>query len=289
MKSSEHQNITLFFSTQNVGRPIHYEAVSGGSINNAYRIQSTAGTFFLKTNDATRFSGMFEAEVRGLKLLRESAFTVPKPIAADNIGNTQFLLMEWVEQGAPSADFWDGFGQKLAQLHSITADSFGLNHDNYIGSLPQRNTETLSWPEFYRNNRLLPQIELAAKNNRLTPRMKQGFNALFHELESLFPTEKPSLVHGDLWSGNLMVAEDGSPCIFDPAVYYGHREMDLAMMALFGGFGTAWETAYSRVCPLEKGWRGRIEIGQLYPLMVHVNLFGGGYAYDVERILARFL
>jgi len=132
-------------------------------------------------------------------------------------------------------------------------------------------------------------MRLAEKSGSLSSKMKAGFNALFNQLEEIYPTEKPALLHGDLWSGNMMVAANGSPCIFDPAVYYGHREMDLAMMALFGGYGDSWIDAYNEVYPLENGWQERIEIGQLYPLMVHVNLFGGSYARSVESILQKFL
>ena len=177
----------------------------------------------------------------------------------------------------------------LAELHLQSSERFGLDHDNYIGSLPQQNSEHDSWVEFYRDERLISQMKLAEMGGRLTSKMKQGFDSLFLELENLFPNEKPSLLHGDLWSGNMMVAEDGSPSIFDPAVYYGHREMDLAMMALFGGFGDSWVSAYNELYPLEADWQERIPLGQLYPLMVHVNLFGGGYAGSVERILHQFI
>jgi fructosamine-3-kinase len=271
-----------------VGDLISKRSVSGGSINDAFEIETSSGKFFLKINSASRFPNMFEAEKRGLELLAQSSFLVPKPLKVGVAGDTQFILMEWIEKGAPKEGFWDQFGRSLAKLHSITSKQFGLDHDNYIGSLPQCNSEHGNWAGFYREDRLVPQMKLAEKNGRLTSQMKNGFEGLFRSLENIFPNENPSLLHGDLWSGNMMVAANGTPCIFDPAVYYGHREMDLAMMALFGGFGDAWVDAYNEVYTLESGWRERIPLGQLYPLMVHVNLFGGGYTSSVERILYQF-
>lgn len=282
-------NLREFLENQNVGGLHSIQSVSGGSINDAYKLETSSGTFFLKTNSASRFPKMFEAETQGLKLLSASEFTIPKPITTATLENDQFILMEWIEKGVPKEKFWDEFGRSLAKLHSLSNQHFGLDHNNYIGSLPQSNSENETWADFYRSKRLLPQMKLAENNGRLTSGMKRGFDALFQELENIFPKEKPSLVHGDLWSGNMMVAANGSPCIFDPAVYYCNRETDLAMMALFGGFGDSWVEAYNEVYPLENGWRDRIPIGQLYPLMVHVNLFDGGYGSDVESILRKFV
>lgn len=271
-----------------MGSLLGSKSISGGSINDAFRIETAEGEFFLKLNSASRFPNMFEAEKCGLDLLSLSSFEVPKALGVGTHGNTQFILMDWVEQGTPNSEFWNEFGRCLAKLHLVSSVHFGLDHDNYIGSVPQKNTERKNWAEFYREERLIPQMKLANRQGKLTSKMKSGFDGLFKELENIFPIEKPSLVHGDLWSGNMMVTAAGSPSIFDPAVYYGHREMDLAMMALFGGFGNKWVDAYNEVYPLESGWRARIDIGQLYPLMVHVNLFGGGYGSDVERIVKKF-
>ena len=271
-----------------IGTLLSTRTISGGSINDSFRVETTEGEFFLKLNSASRLPNMFEAEKRGLELLGQSSFIVPKPLGVGTHGDTQFILMQWVEKGAPEDGFWNEFGRSLAELHLLSSVNFGLNHDNYIGSLNQKNSEHENWADFYRDERLIPQMNLADKQGRLSQRMRVGFETLFLELESLFPVEKPSLLHGDLWSGNMMVTADGSPSIFDPAVYFGHREMDLAMMALFGGFGNGWIDAYNEVYPLESGWRERIPIGQLYPLMIHVNLFGGGYVTDVLHALKQF-
>lgn len=289
MNTSAQSELDLFLESENMGDAQSVRAVSGGSINDAYRLETSEGTFFLKMNHSSRYPNMFDAEKRGLELLCLSAFKIPRPIATATVGDYQFMLMEWIEKGVPKRDFWTEFGRGLAALHSISGQAFGLDHDNYIGSLPQNNSECQNWSDFYREERLIPQMNLAKSQGRLTTGMKIGFDGLFEKLETIFPVEKPSLIHGDLWSGNLMVADSGSPSIFDPAVYFGHREMDLAMMALFGGFGNDWVDVYNEVYPLENGWRERIPIGQLYPLMVHVNLFGGGYGRDVESILKRFV
>lgn len=271
-----------------IGTLLSTRTISGGSINDAFQIETTEGKFFLKLNSASRFPNMFEAEKRGLELLGQTSFIVPKPLAVGTHVDTQFIITEWVEQGAPEDGFWNEFGRSLAELHLLSSENFGLNHDNYIGSLNQKNSEHENWAEFYRDERLILQMNLAEESCQLSSGMKSGFENLFQKLDAIFPTEKPSLLHGDLWSGNMMATADGSPCIFDPAVYFGHREMDLAMMALFGGFGDAWVDAYNEVYPLESGWRERIPIGQLYPLMVHVNLFGGGYVTDVMHALNQF-
>ena len=273
----------------NLGNLKKASHVSGGSINEAFKVETLTETFFLKLNEASRFPKMFETERNGLLLLSESDFTVPKPIAIGEHGDHQFIIMQWIEKGNGKSDFWQQFGRSLAQLHKTDSDNFGLEHDNYIGSLQQSNTPHKTWSDFYREQRLRPQVQLASKNGSLSHTMRHGFNALFNRLDEIYPTEKPALVHGDLWGGNLMPALNGTPCIYDPAVYFGHREMDLAMMALFGGFGVDWVDAYNEVYPLENGWRDRLVIGQLYPLMVHVNLFGTSYTRSVETILQKFL
>ena len=262
--------------------------VSGGSINETFRVETDQGILFVKLNDSSRFPNMFEAESAGLKILSKSSFRVPKPVLSGIQGKQQFLILDWIEQGNPSLHFWDGFGKCLAQMHTISEEKFGLDASNYIGSLEQSNKKHENWADFYRDERLIPQMKLAEKAGLLSNRMKLGFKALFNELYNIYPTEKPSLLHGDLWSGNMMVDSEGFPTIFDPAVYFGHREMDLAMMALFGGFGDSWIDAYNEIYPLEPDWQQRIPIGSLYPLMVHVNLFGNSYVRSVETILQKF-
>lgn len=283
-----HDEFLQLLRRRGLGELLGISTVSGGSINEAYQLEMAPGNFFLKTNRADLFPNMFEAEANGLELLSKSAFKIPEPLLITESDGEQYLVMEWIEKGSTKPDFWDEFGRCLAGLHTISSKDFGLDRNNYIGSLHQSNTEHGTWADLYREERLIPQMKMAEANGNLTSTMKGGFDTLFRELENIYPIEKPSLIHGDLWSGNMMVAANGTPCIYDPAVYYGHREMDLGMMALFGGFGSEWIDAYNEVYPLESGWQERIPIGQLYPLMVHVNLFGGGYGRSVEAILQRF-
>ena len=172
-----------------IGSLIATKSVSGGSINDAFQVETNKGEFFLKLNSFSRFPGMFEAENRGLELLSQSSFTIPKPLQSGTQGGTQFFLMEWMEQGIPKEGFWDEFGRALGELHLISSEHFGLDHDNYIGSLRQRNGERKTWDEFYRDERLIPQLNLAQSGGKSTAKMQRGFEALFVEMENLFPKE----------------------------------------------------------------------------------------------------
>lgn len=279
--------IQSIIETHDLGALRNILPVSGGSINETFRVETDQGVLFVKLNDSSRFPNMFEAERTGLKILSKSSFRVPKPVLSGIKDKEQFLILDWIREGNPNDNFWNDFGICLAQMHTISNEKFGLDASNYIGSLKQSNKKRENWTDFYRDERLLPQMKLAEKSGLLSNRMKLGFDTLFNELHNIYPTEKSSLLHGDLWSGNMMVDSEGFPTIFDPAVYFGHREMDLAMMALFGGFGHGWIESYNEIYSLEPGWQQRIPIGQLYPLMVHVNLFGGSYVRSVETILQK--
>jgi fructosamine-3-kinase len=264
-------------------------SIGGGCINQAYLLETSHEQYFIKLNDAVAYPGMFEAEVLGLQLLSDAgAIRVPKPIAAGNEKGLAFLLLEYVPEGKRASDFWGDFGRSLAQLHRNTHEFFGLDHDNYIGSLPQSNRKEASWGAFLVTQRFEPQLKRAYDSGYVTASIQRSFHSLFNKLEELIPTEVPALIHGDLWSGNFMVTQQGNACIYDPAVYYGHREMDLAMSLLFGGFAPEFYGAYQEAFPMEANWRERMELGKLYPLLVHVNLFGEGYLGEVRSILGRF-
>ena len=261
----------------------------GGDINEAALLKTTEGIFFVKWNDANRFPKMFEKEALGLSLLRETGeITIPKPLHHDEIRGKGFLLMEAVITGTPPEHFWFRFGNKLAELHKHSNDNFGLNYQNYIGSLMQQNKQMSSWADFFVTQRLEPQLQLARDNNKADAGLSRKFNLLFSKLDNLFPKEPPALLHGDLWSGNYMVDNRGEAVLIDPAVYYGHREMDIAMTRLFGGFNDEFYSAYHSNNPLESGWEERVNLCNLYPLMVHVNLFGDSYLHQVEDVLKRF-
>ena len=263
--------------------------MGGGSINDAWRLETDAGRFFLKTNSADSFPSMFEAEADGLQRLREAGpLRVPEVIAHGEDHDDSFLLLEWVESGTRKPGFWAGFGRGLAQLHRHTQKHFGLERDNYIGSLVQRNTAASDWPSFFIHQRLEPQLKMARDRKRVEAGMAFRFERLFHQLDKLFPAEPPALLHGDLWTGNFLCDSNSRPVLIDPAVYYGHREMDMAMTRLFGGFDVDLYAAYHAEWPLEQRWEERVDLCNLYPLLVHVNLFGGGYVAQVEAVLKRF-
>lgn len=265
-------------------------AVGGGSINAAYRLSYAGKSFFLKYNNASHFPKMFEKEALGLKLLSESqSLRIPQIIGHSSKGQTSFLLLEYIEQGQTDKQFWENFGHGLARLHRNSHPTFGLNHSNFIGSLDQFNTSETSWADFFIRQRLQPQIELAKRNALLSTKMLTDFEKLFMLLPSLFPEEAPALLHGDLWSGNFLCSQSGEAVLIDPAVYYGHREMDIGMSKLFGGFHPRFYEAYNAAWPLEKGWKQRIDLCNLYPLLVHVNLFGGGYVGQLESCLTKYL
>lgn len=268
----------------------NWESVAGGSINHSYRVHSGNKHLFIKVNNANAFPNMFQAEAKGLKLLRQhSLFHIPELIATGEAGNEAYLAMEWLEKGTPGKNFWDDFAADLARLHRNNHDKFGLDHDNYIGSLAQQNKQHESWAEFYITMRLEPQLRLATEKGLAGITIIRAFDRLFNRLEDLFPQEPPALLHGDLWRGNFMCHQSGKATIFDPAVYYGHREMDLAMTRLFGGFEAEFYEHYHRHFPLENDWEERIPLGQLYPLLVHVNLFGAGYLSQLKSCLRPFV
>ncbi len=263
--------------------------IGGGSINSALKVETNKGIFFVKHNSKHLYPAMFEKEALGLKLLHESgAIEVPEVITFDDVGDDSFLVLKFIKSGNKPTDFWDLFAKNLAALHKNTNKNFGFNHDNYIGSLKQFNDWENTWSDFFREQRLEVQLKMARDSALLNSSIVSAFERFYKRLDEIFPNEQPSLVHGDLWGGNFMVGEKGEPIIIDPAVYFGHREMDLAMSQLFGGFSSEFYTSYNKYFPLEKGWQKRMDYCNLYPLLVHVNLFGGGYAASVSSIISRF-
>jgi len=270
-------------------RVIGARPLSGGDINDAFEVRLADGReIFVKCNVSAP-NDMFVAEARGLAWLGDAkALRVPAVLAASGANDmTPFLALELIRPKARRDNFDERLGRGLAALHRHGAPAFGLDHDNYVGRLPQKNTFAVTWPEFYRVRRLGPQLKAAADAGLAPARLRREFERLFGQLESLCgPAEPPARLHGDLWGGNLITDDLGEPCLIDPAVYGGHREIDLAMMKLFGGFGPRVFAAYEESFPLADGNRDRVALYQLYPLMVHVNLFGAGYLPQVEAALA---
>lgn len=264
-------------------------AVGGGCINEAAKLETDQGNFFIKYNLADKYPHMFACEAEGLNALRATnTIHIPEVILTAEAGSHAYLILEFVEPGPAAKDFWQDFAQLLAALHRNSRETFGFTADNYIGSLPQANNAEKDLYSFLINRRLLPPLKAARDAQMLGSTHVSAFENLFNQLPSIIPAEKPALIHGDLWSGNFMVNHEGKACIFDPAVSYSHREADIAMTQLFGGFAPEFYTAYNAAFPMEPGWQQRIDIFNLYPLLVHVNLFGSAYVHDVARIITPF-
>ena len=261
--------------------------VGGGCINAAWRLDTDAGRFFVKLNTAAG-AEMFAAEAAGLAALGAGgAVRVPRPLAHGTAGARAFLLLEHLELGPGDRTSAARLGHALAALHAVTAPAFGWTRDNTLGSTPQPNGWMDDWIAFWRERRLGHQLALAARRGH---RFRDG-ERLLARLDALLAghAPAPSLLHGDLWGGNWAALPDGTPVLFDPAVYHGDREADLAMTELFGGFDPAFLAAYREAAPLDDGYPLRRELYNLYHVLNHVNLFGGGYVGQAERGIARLL
>ena len=263
--------------------------VLGGSINRTAKLTTDRGEYFLKWNKNAP-DDFFEREAEGLKALRNAVHSLIIPtvemVGQTDDSETGFLLMEYIEESRSGDSFQ--FGSELARLHQNTANQFGFHSDNYIGSLPQSNRMHSNWIEFFISERIEPQLAMATESGKLSSSIRRNWNRLSSRLNELFPACKPSLLHGDLWSGNYLFNKSGKAVIIDPAVYYGHPEMDLAFSTLFGGFTYDFYEGYESISPLENGFDNRVPIFNLYPLLVHVNLFGGSYVDQVKTILQKY-
>jgi fructosamine-3-kinase len=266
-----------------------YKPVDGGDTSNAYCVQTTQAKYFLKIHSHSNAPGIFKLEAEGLEALRSTRLLhVPMVVRHGRCGIKQYLLLEWLNQGACGAKCWENFGSRLAALHQQPASFFGWHKDNYIGSLPQINTPASSWSVFYATRRLLPLVRSIYDARLFSGRDLKHAEALCNKLDEVFPNEPPALLHGDLWSGNYLITRDGQVAVFDAAVYFGHREIDLAMTRLFRGFPPSFYNAYQQVYPLQTGWEERLQVSQLYPLLVHALLFGGEYVQQAKKCMHRF-
>jgi protein-ribulosamine 3-kinase len=268
--------------------PKRIQSQGGGCINQAYRLCYETQCYFVKLNQASGLD-MFEAEAEGLReLSRPRAIRVPEPICSGTSGSHSYLVLESLELSGRCDPVL--LGQQLASLHLETRDRFGWYRDNTIGSTPQLNQQDTDWLRFWREQRLGYQLELAAENGIGPSTVEQG-RRLMEELPRFFAdyTPRASLLHGDLWSGNVGGDSKGNPVIFDPAVYFGDHETDLAMTELFGGFGERFFAAYHEIFPIDPGYTRRKTLYNLYHILNHFNLFGGGYGHQAEAMISRLL
>ena len=257
--------------------------VAGGDINYAQKVETEDGkVYFVKYNNSPSAEAIISSEIKGLQLLAHHAVNVPQVYAYHHQQEYAYVLMEWV---APGLRDNHTLAQALVKIHKITAENFGLDHDNYIGTLPQRNTNYHNFSEYYISTSIEPQVRLSYD---LGLRLQVNLDLFQQVLSDLIPIEQPALLHGDLWSGNLIDSEKG-PIFIDPSVSYGHREMDLAMMRLFGGFDNEVFGMYNELFPLHKNWTSRADLFQLYYLLVHLNIFGRQYLGSVKQILEKYL
>lgn len=267
-------------------------AVGYGDINASFAIDTTDGRFFLKANSAAQYPQMFTREAEGLQALAQaSQLKVPRVIATGVFNEQQYLLLEWLEKAKPQKGFWNVFAHALCELHSRTQPQFGWSSSNYIGSVVQYNQLKQTWAEFYATQRIMPLVEQLFNNKSLSINDVHATEKLCLNIVNIFPDEAPALLHGDLWAGNLMAVHSMSaganniPAVFDPAVYFGHREMDIGMTILFGGYDLQFYNLYNEIFPLEKDWNKRVPLTHLYPLLVHAVLFGGSYVVRCRNIL----
>ncbi len=263
-------------------------SVAGGSINQSFQLDIGHFGFFVKMNSRSRYPNMFELEMDGLEVIQSTnTISTPNIVNLFYDDDRAMLVMEFIREGQKPENYWSEFGQRLARMHKQTHVEFGYSKDNYIGSLDQINDYRTSWSDFFVEMRIEPQLRLAERY--FTASERDAFQRLFYRLEKLIPAEPPALLHGDLWGGNYLTKEDGEPVLIDPAVYYGHREMDISMMHLFGGFSTEVFRHYNAYYPLETGWEDRIDLHNIYPLLVHLNLFGASYLGSIKNKLKKYI
>ncbi len=263
-----------------------HRPVSGGCINQGYAVSDGERTYFVKLNEAAKVE-MFAAEALGLQeMAQTNTIRVPKPICWGVAKNSAYIVLEWLKLGTGTTNCWQEMGRNLAAMHRTTSASYGWEQNNTIGSTPQINHWTTDWVEFYASRRLGYQFQLAKRKGEHFPQQEQLLASL---PQLLLHQVQPSLVHGDLWGGNAACTEGGEPVIFDPATYYGDREVDIAMTELFGGFPAAFYHGYNEVFPLAPGYEQRKTLYNLYHILNHFNLFGGGYASQANRMISQIL
>lgn len=263
-------------------------SISGGCINQGHAVSNGTTTYFVKLNQASELA-MFEAEKAGLQQMQSTGtIRVPAPLCCGVEGGSAYLVLEWFQLGQGNSRSWEVMGQNLAALHQVAmVDKFGWMLNNTIGSTPQINTWTTDWAEFWAVHRLGYQFQVAQRHGGHFPKRDQLLAATSKLLADHKP--QPSLVHGDLWSGNAAITQSGEPVIFDPATYVGDREVDLAMTELFGGFPSEFYRGYNQIFPLDAGYQKRKPLYNLYHLLNHFNLFGGSYEAQANRIIAQLL
>jgi protein-ribulosamine 3-kinase len=271
-------------------RKLEFVPIAGGCINETASISWPGHQVFCKLNSASTFPGLFEAEKAGLEFIgSQQVIRVPSVIDSFETNGQQVLLLEWIDEGNRTEKFWTGFGQQLAALHQISSREFGFGHNNYMGSIPQSNEASAQWDRFFIDQRLKPLVRQCLDKRLLEKEHAIQFEKLYKVLTTVFDCEQhPALVHGDLWSGNFMCDKNEQAVLIDPAVYFGHPAADLGMTTLFGGFRAGFYEAYNYHSPFPKNHDEQWKVCNLYPLLIHLLLFGKSYLSQIETTLDAF-
>lgn len=291
-QSQEQYQFISAILTKHIGDGTHIDDLQffyGGNFNLAVRVKTGSAEYFIKWNQGEH-QGLFEAEAKNLQLIQKSGtIDVPGVLGTGTLDEKEYLMMDCIQSAEKSAYYWSDFGGKLAHLHQKHAGKgHGLDYDNFLGAAKQENTWCADGVQFFIQNRLKKQVDTAIYHRKISADMEEKFNLLYDKLPQLIPNESSALLHGDLWSGNAMVNAKGEITLVDPCCYFGLREAELAFTTMFGGFPTEFYEAYHHTFPIEKDFHNRIPLYNLYPLMVHVNLFGEGYLPAVTKILSSY-
>ncbi|PKR82179.1 hypothetical protein CW751_02270 [Brumimicrobium salinarum] len=270
-------------------RPEFLRQLHGGDINDVYLIKADQALWVVKQNVKHQYPKMLEKEFHAMEFLnKKSPLTTPLMHSHFSDEKYQYLLMEYIEEGRTTHDAQERLGIQLAQQHKISNSCYGWTEDNYIGSLKQINTQKSTWSDFYAEERILYLSKKAFDLKLLIQSDIKKLENFCSKLNEIIPVEKPALLHGDLWGGNYFISIKNDPVIYDPAIYFGHREMDIAMTKLFGGFSSAFYEGYQATFPLSHNWKDRMAFLQLYPNLVHLILFGTGYKPAIDSVIKQF-
>jgi fructosamine-3-kinase len=281
--------LELYFNTPVSNIKIH--TIGGGCINETFRVTvNNNRKFFVKQNKVSRYPRLLTAELTCLKYLQlHTSIITPQIIGFKEKKDLQVLMLEWIEPGTPDKTFWHNTGAALAALHQFTSETNGFFEDNYIGSLPQRNKQHTFWVDFFIEQRLIPQLEIARSNDLIPKSTLQLFDQLIIKLPGILTPEPASLLHGDFWNGNIMCDSQSNPVFIDPCIYFGNRLMDIGMSRLFGGFNKTFYESYHYHYPLPKEYELQADVCNLYPLLVHLNLFGRHYLHKIDTVLNKLV
>ncbi len=269
---------------------VTFRSIGGGSINKTYKISIQGASYFCKINSASKFPQLFEKECNGLNLIGSlGVIQVPEILHCFQFEDCQVLILRWIDEGQKDERFWERFGEQLAALHSNSNEYFGLNESNYMGSLIQMNKPSVDWVIYFNENRLQPMVSRCYSIGAFSAKHLKQFDRIFLKLPEIFSDRQtPGLVHGDFWSGNYLCNKAGDPVLIDPAVSYSHPSVDLGMSTLFGGFGPKFYEAYHYCHPFPSNFKEQWEVCNLYPLLVHLFLFGNSYLSQILETLHKY-